>query len=75
MELTLARAAIERRDVVGYRAALNRAETWLPRLWPDTPALRKRKDTLTRLRAMPLRPTLPTLGSTLAQLRSQRGQR
>ena len=40
LEISLARAAAERRDEAGYRAALRRADAWLPRLWPDSPALR-----------------------------------
>ncbi len=72
LELTLARAAIERRDDTGYQAALTRAEAWLPRLLPDTPMRRDRQAVLARLRAQPLRLSLPTLGSTLKQLRSQR---
>jgi uroporphyrin-III C-methyltransferase len=75
LELTLARAAIERRDDTGYRAALARAESWLPRLWPDSPQRRARQAELVRLRALPLRLSLPTLGSTLAQLRGQRETR
>jgi uroporphyrin-III C-methyltransferase len=75
LELTLARAAIERRDEAGYRAALARAEAWLPRLWPDSPTRRKRQAELVAMRALPLRLSLPTLGSTLEQLRSQRVQR
>jgi uroporphyrin-III C-methyltransferase len=75
MELTLARAAIEHRDEHAYQAALNRADGWIVRLWPDTPVRRKRLEVSARLRGMSLRPSLPTLGSTLAQLRQQRGQR
>jgi len=75
MELTLARAAIERRDEPAYRAALKRADGWIVRLWPDTPKRRERQAALTRLRDMPLRLSLPTQGSTLAQLRSQRAER
>ncbi len=75
LELTLARAAIERRDEIGYQAALTRAEAWLPRLLPDTPTRRARQATLARLRAQPLRLSLPTLGSTLTQLREQRTPR
>jgi uroporphyrin-3 C-methyltransferase len=75
LELTLARAAIERRDEAGYRAALTRAEAWLPRLWPDSPARRARQTELAALRGLPLRLAMPTLGSTLAQLRSQRAAR
>jgi uroporphyrin-3 C-methyltransferase len=72
IELTIARAALERRDAVAWRAALGRADAWLPRLWPESPALRTRRQELRDLRALPLRPSLPVLGSTLEQLRSRR---
>ncbi len=75
LELVLARAAIERRDETGYQAALIRAETWLLRLLPDSPNRRARQAVLARLRANPLRLSLPTLGSTLTQLRAQRAER
>lgn len=73
LELALARSAIDRRDVAGYRAALVRADAWLPRLWPASPALDARGTTLKRLQALPLSPDLPTLGSTRQVLRTQRG--
>lgn len=75
MEITLARAAIERRDEPAYRAALKRADGWIVRLWPDTPKRRERQAALVALRDKPLRLSLPTQGSTLAQLRSQRAER
>jgi len=75
IELTIARAALERRDAAAWRAALGRADAWLPRLWPDSPALRTRRQELRDLRALPLRPSLPVLGSTLEQLRSRRAAR
>lgn len=75
MEMTLARAAIERRDDAAFRAALRRADGWIVRLWPDTPTRRQRQATLKRLSDMPLRLSLPTQGSTLAQLRDQRAER
>jgi uroporphyrin-3 C-methyltransferase len=37
LELTMARAAIERRDERGYRMALARVDGWLRRLGPDSP--------------------------------------
>lgn len=73
LELALARSAIDRRDVAGYRAALVRADAWLPRLWPASPALDARRTALKRLQALPLSPDLPTLGSTRQVLRAQRG--
>ena len=72
IELTLARAALERRDAKAWRAALQRAEGWLPRLWPESAALRQRHHELQALRALPLDLALPVLGSTLEQLRSMR---
>ena len=75
IELTIARAALERRDAAAWRDALDRANAWLPRLWPDSPALRTRRQELRDLRALPLKPSLPVLGSTLEQLRSRRAVR
>ena len=72
LEITLARAAAERRDVDGWRAALARADAWLDRLWPQSQALRARHAELAALRALPLSPATPALGSTLRQLRSMR---
>ncbi len=72
LELTLAQAAIERRDRDGYRNALLRADGWSTRLWPDSPALRKQRAQLQALRELPLAIDLPTLGTTLAQLRGMR---
>lgn len=72
LELSLARTAAERRDAEAYHAALLRAEAWLPRLWP---AGGGRRGELERLRALPLAPDVPTLGSTLALLRAQRAGR
>ncbi|MBJ6982064.1 uroporphyrinogen-III C-methyltransferase [Luteimonas sp. MC1572] len=73
LELALARTAAERRDAGGWRAALARAEAWLPRLWPDSPTLQARMGDLRALGALPLAVALPTLGSTLQQLRLRRG--
>ncbi|WP_220486612.1 hypothetical protein [Luteimonas sp. MC1825] len=73
LELALARTAAERRDAGGWRAALARSEAWLPRLWPETPALRARMADVQALGALPLAVALPTLGSTLEQLRLRRG--
>jgi len=75
LELTLARAAVERGDQPGYVQALDRVALWLPRLWPDSPALREQRAELHQLRACELRPSLPELGSTLQQLRSMRNGR
>lgn len=72
IELSLARAAAERRDVDGFRQAIGRADLWLTRLWPESPALRQQRDRLQALAALPLSLSLPTLGSTLQQLRQLR---
>ena len=75
LELALARSAAERRDRDGWRAALARADGWLPRLWPDSPRLDARRADLQALRELPLDPALPALGSTAAALRALRGAR
>lgn len=72
LEITLAQAAVERRDRDGYRRALARADGWLTRLWPESPALRERRAELRALRELKLDITLPTLGTTLTQLRAMR---
>lgn len=72
LDIALARAAIERRDDAAYRAALSRADGWLLRLWPDSPRLRRQRAQLRALRGLPLTISVPTLGSTLQQLRQTR---
>lgn len=72
LEISLARAAAERRDPDGFASALARAETWLLRLSPASPARARRRAQLHAIAAMPLSPALPTLGSTLQQLRQLR---
>ena len=73
LELSLARTAIERRDANALRAALERSDAWLVRLWPASPQRRALRDELKTLRDAPLTLDIPTLGSTLEQLRAQRG--
>lgn len=75
LELTLARAAAERRDEAGFRAALGRAGIWLERLWEESAHLDNKRRQLRAIAALPLSPTLPTLGSTLEQLRQLRAAR
>ena len=75
VELTLARAALERGDVDGFHTALNRVRAWLRRLWPDSPPLREVLGELEALRAAPLQPDSPALGATLLQLRAVRDGR
>lgn len=73
LELTLARAAAERRDPAALQAALDRADAWLLRLWPESAERSRQREALRRIAAMPLNLEVPTLGSTRAQLRAQRG--
>ena len=75
LELTLARAAAERRDERGYRVALSRCEALLRRLWPPSPELRGRLEQLHALQALPLSLRLPVLGSTRQQLQAMRAAR
>lgn len=75
LELTLARAAAERRDTAGFRAALVRAQGWLERLWPVSPELRAQRAQLQALAQSDLSPELPVLGSTLLQLQQLRAAR
>lgn len=73
LELTLARAAAERRDPAALQAALDRADAWLLRLWPESAERTRQREALRAIAAMPLDLDVPTLGSTRAQLRAQRG--
>jgi uroporphyrin-3 C-methyltransferase len=75
LELTLARGAGERRDADAWRRALARADGWLSRLWPPSPALQRQRAQLRAVQSLPLQLALPTLGSTLQQLRSMRTAR
>ncbi|MDI9237952.1 uroporphyrinogen-III C-methyltransferase [Lysobacter sp. LF1] len=72
LEISLARAAAERRDEAGFRTALQRADAWMTRLWPESPMLREQRARLQAIAARPLSLALPTLGSTLQQLRQLR---
>ena len=74
LEITLARAAAERRDAAAYGTALRRADTWLQRLAPDPVALAEQRAKLRNLAAMPLSLSVSTLGSTLQQLRQLRAR-
>ena len=73
LELTLARTAIERRDATAMRTALERVDAWLLRLWPASSQRRALQNELKTLRDAPLVLDIPTLGSTLEQMRAQRG--
>jgi len=72
LEISLARAAAERRDQASFRAALQRCEGWMTRLWPPSPMLDKQRERLREIGARELSLSLPTLGSTLQQLRQLR---
>jgi len=72
LELTLARAALERGDVDAFHTALNRSERWIARLWPDSSQLKEVVRELESLREAPLQPQSPLLDSTLRQLRALR---
>jgi uroporphyrin-3 C-methyltransferase len=74
LEVSLARAAAERRDAAGYREALRRADSWLQRLAPDSDALTQQRARLQAVSALPLSLAVPTLGSTLQQLRQLRAR-
>ncbi|CAM0118067.1 uroporphyrin-III C-methyltransferase [Stenotrophomonas maltophilia] len=75
LELTLARAAIERGDRAGRNSALDRVEHWAQRRWPDSPAVRAQRAELKALRELPLQANDAVLGSTLQQLRTQTDRR
>ncbi|MGB3393773.1 MAG: uroporphyrinogen-III C-methyltransferase [Stenotrophomonas sp.] len=72
LELSLARAALERGDTEAWQHALQRMDTWLLRLWPDTPQRQQQRQRLDALRKAELQISAPELGSTLQQLRSMR---
>ncbi|MDQ3288091.1 MAG: uroporphyrinogen-III C-methyltransferase [Pseudomonadota bacterium] len=72
LEISLARAAAERRDPQGWREALQRADAWVERLWPASPERETHRTRLARLAQAPLSLSLPTLGSTLRELRQAR---
>lgn len=72
IEISLARAALERGDSLAWTQALQRADKWLQRLWPDSPQRQSLRGQLQQLQAIDLRPPLPELGSTLQQLRTLR---
>ena len=70
LELTLARSAAERRDQRAWRSALQRADAWIARAWPATPATAANRATLRHLMAASLRSQLPAMGSTLQLLQA-----
>ncbi|WAT15161.1 uroporphyrinogen-III C-methyltransferase [Xanthomonas fragariae] len=72
IEVSLARAAAERGDVDGFAQSLRRIDSWIIRLWPDSPQRRQVRTRLRTLQQAPLRPRLPELGTTLLQLQAMR---
>ncbi|MCG8275241.1 uroporphyrinogen-III C-methyltransferase [Stenotrophomonas sp. NLF4-10] len=72
IELSLARAALERGDAGAWQQALQRMDAWLLRLWPDTPQRQRQRQLLDELGKADLQITAPELGSTLQQLRGMR---
>ena len=74
VEFSLARAAVERRDIAGLDHALARIDGWLQRLLAGSPGLPQKRRLLAELRALPLRMESPLAGTTLQQLRALRGK-
>lgn len=72
VELSLARAAAERRDDAGLAIALDRIGAWLEKLQPSKLAADRKR--MNELKAMTLQVNVPLSGSTLQQLRALRGQ-
>ena len=72
IELSLARAAIERRDDAGMAIALDRISAWLQKLQPSTLATDRKR--ISELKAISLQVDAPLSGSTLQQLHALRGQ-
>lgn len=72
VELSLARAAAERRDHAGLATALDRIDAWLEKLQPSKLAADRKR--IGELRAITLQVDAPLSGSALQQLRALRGQ-
>lgn len=72
IELSLARAAIERRDDAGMATALQRIDAWLQKLQPSTLANDRKR--IGEIKAIALQVDAPLSGSTLQQLHALRGQ-
>src|SRR5690606_16778729 len=75
LELSLARAALERGDREALGSALQRVQASVRRLWPDSPALRELQGQLQALRGEPLELQEPVLEASLLQLRAARDAR
>lgn len=74
VELSLARAALERRDQAAFRVALGRLDRGLQRLLARSPALAAQRSTLQELHGLTLQADAPLAGSTLQQLRALRAR-
>ena len=74
IELSLARAAVERRDSADLGDALRRIDSWLQRLLADSAGLPQKRQLLAELQALPLQLESPLAGTTLQQLRALRGK-
>jgi uroporphyrin-3 C-methyltransferase len=74
LELALARLALERRDEAGFRAALERVDEWLSRLYARDERLEALRGRLALLASLALTPDLPVSGAALKQLRDLRRQ-
>lgn len=72
VELSLARAAVERRDDAGMATALDRIDAWLQKLQPSKLVADRKR--ISELKAISLQVEVPLSGSTLQQLRALRGQ-
>ncbi|MEO6154293.1 MAG: hypothetical protein ABIP16_01020 [Thermomonas sp.] len=72
VELSLARAAIERRDNAGMALALERIDAWLQKLQPSKLAADHKR--IGEIKAIALQVDAPLSGSALQQLRALRGQ-
>ena len=73
IEVSLARAAIERRDQAGLAQALGRIDGWLQRLLAGSTQRGPLRRLVSDMRALPLRAGSPLAGTTLQQLRALRG--
>jgi len=73
IELSLARAAVERRDKAGLAITLGRIDNGLQRLLAGSPNLTKQRGLIDELRVLSLRAGSPLAGTTLQQLRALRG--
>jgi uroporphyrin-III C-methyltransferase len=75
LELSLARATLERRDEDAFRRVLARIDGWTTRLWPPSPARQAQRARLRALQRQSLVLDIPTLGTTLEALRRLRDAR